>query len=300
MRGVATVAVCGVLVVGAACSDDDASGTPSGSVSASASSSSGSSSGSSSSSTGGSGGAASSAAHGSGGQGGTPQGGAGQGGTGGGGPGGGTGNGGAGGSADFYGALSGTCGEVNDDDVLSDDPQYLANAIDFSARAPFDVAYLTAGGLEIWNDGNLGGSSIHSEIFAYEVLSRCDGALLLKTEGEIVYQTPGKKTDLLVEIDGQRVGVSVVRAMSFPKGAPYPVAQAYDLLEGKLSDILESSVNVDPADAWPKQILSVIAQTPDHADALEAAWASIPAPVASDTIVFVTVTEGDDDFIYYE
>ncbi|MEJ7731819.1 MAG: hypothetical protein WKG00_21745 [Polyangiaceae bacterium] len=172
--------------------------------------------------------------------------------------------------------------------------------LDFSARVPFDVAYLTAGGLEMWNDGNLGGSSIHSEIFAYEVLYRCDGALLLKTEGEIVYQTQGKKTDLLVEIDGQRVGVSVVRAVSFPEGAPYPVAQAYDVLEGKLSDILESSVNVDPADGWPKQILSVIAQTPDHATAIEAAYAMIPPDIAADTIVSVTVTEGEDDFIYYE
>ena len=201
---------------------------------------------------------------------------------------------------DGYGALSGTCGDVDEADITDALPQYLDNAIDFTARPMFDVMLLSAGGQEIFADGNLGGSSLYSEIFAYEVLYRCEGAALLKTEGEIIYQTMGKKTDILVDIDGQRVGVSVVRAMSFPEGAPYPVMQAYDVLEGKLADILESSVNVAPQDAWPKQILAVVAQTQDHADAIEAAYAMVDAATKADTIVYVTVTEGDDDFIYYE
>jgi hypothetical protein len=45
-------------------------------------------------------------------------------------------------------------------------------------------------------------------------------ATLLETEKFIDYEGPDNCKDLLVEIDGQRVGVSVVRAMSSPEGAP--------------------------------------------------------------------------------
>ena len=268
---------------------------------------------------GGSGGAggtgAAGAAGGTGGTGGTttePSGGGGAGGTtsaGGGGSGGTGGIGGAGGSGgvggagggqlNAYGAYSGMCGEVNLDDVLSPDPQIIANAVDFAGEPMFDVALLSPGGLALYEGGNLGGSSIYSEVFAYEELYWCDGAAFLKGEGDIVYAVEGKKTDLLVEIDGEKVGVSVVRAMSFPKGAPYPVNQAFGVLDGKLSDILQSTMNVAPEDAWQKQILSVIAQTPEHAAAIAEAYGMVSAANKSDTIVVVTVTEGDDDFIYY-
>ena len=224
----------------------------------------------------------------------------GAGGSGGGGGGaGGSGGSGGGGDLDPYGAYSGACGEVNLDDVLSPDPQILQGAVDFTAESMFEVSLLSPGGLSLYEGGNLGGSSIYSEVFAYEQLYWCDGAVFLKGEGDIMYSVNGKKTDLLVEIDGEKVGVSVVRAMSFPKGAAYPVSQAFTVLDGKLSDILQSTMNVAPEDAWQKQILAVIAQTPDHAAAIAEAYGMVSATNKSDTIVVVTVTEGDDDFIYY-
>jgi len=198
-----------------------------------------------------------------------------------------------------YGALSGACGEIDLDDIVSPAPEILANAFDFNGYPTFDVSALSPGGQAMYAKGNLGGNSLYSEIFAYESLYRCDGAALLKTEGEIVYAIQGKKTDLLVEIDGEKVGVSVVRAESYPKGSPYPVTQAYTVLQGKLADILQSSANVDPQDAWQKQILAVLAQTQEHADAIQQAYAMIDPNTKSDTIVLVTLTEGDDDFIYY-
>jgi len=208
--------------------------------------------------------------------------------------------GGAGGGAPSgYGALSGTCGVINLDDIESPAPQVVENAIDLTGRPAFDPLLLSPGGQEIFEDGNLGGSSLYSEIFAYEVLYRCDGAALLKTEAEIVYAIDGKKTDLLVEIDGAKVGVSVVRAVSFPEGAAYPVWQALDVLEDKLADILLSSANVAPEDAWEKQIVSVVAQSPEHASAIEQAYAMIDAGTKADTIVVITVTDGDDAYIYY-
>lgn len=211
------------------------------------------------------------------------------------------GSGGSGGGAPLggYGALSGVCGDVDLDDVLSPAPEMLLGALDFSARPPFDVMYLSPGGQAMYAAGNLNQSSLYSEIFAYEVLYRCDAAVFLKGEAQITYDTNSKKTDLLVEIDGEKVGVSVVRAESFPKGAAYPVSQAYDVLEGKLADILLSSASVSAADKWKKQILSILAQDQLHADAMVQAYAMIDAATKADTIVVMTVTEGDDDFIYY-
>lgn len=223
----------------------------------------------------------------------------GSGGTADGGSGGGSAGAGGGEPLDGYGDLSGMCGDIDLEDVESPSPELLENLLDFTGSPAFDPALLSPGGQQMYADGNLGGSSLYSEIFAYEVLWRCDGAELLKSEAEIVYAIEGKKTDLLVQIDGEKVGVSVVRAESYPEGADYPVSQAYDVLFGKLADILQSSVNVAPEDAWKKQILAVMAQTPAHADAIEQAYAMVDAATKADTIVLVTVTEGDDAFLYY-
>jgi hypothetical protein len=130
-------------------------------------------------------------------------------------------------------------------------------------------------------------------------LHRCEGAVLVKTETEVLYDPVGSdKTDILVEIDGHRIGVSVTRAVAFPFDSPYPVDRAQMLLERKLTSILESSMNVVATDAWVKQILHVIAYAPMHADSIRAAWDLIDPAIRADTILLVTVTDGDDAFIY--
>lgn len=159
---------------------------------------------------------------------------------------------------------------------------------------------LGAGGREILDDGNLGGSSLDSEVLAFEVLSRCDGATLVYTEGEVPYENEGgKKTDLVVNLDSVRLGVSVTRAVGFPPSDPWPVSKAVELLDKKLDDILLSSANVVDAEGWPKQLLFVAAYSPDHADALRTAWDGLDAGTRADTVVVVAVTEGDDDYIYF-
>lgn len=72
------------------------------------------------------------------------------------------------------------------------------------------------------------------------------------------------------------------------------------MLEAKLSDILKSSASVAPEDAWTKQSLAVIAQTPAHATAIEQAYAALDAATKSSTVVPVTVSEGDAAFLYYD
>jgi hypothetical protein len=204
------------------------------------------------------------------------------------------------GPAPGFGDITGPCGAL-DDELGDAAPSFHANAIDFGTDPYDDADYgaLTAGGQEIIDDGNAGGSSLLSEVFAFELLARCEGATLLKTETEIAYTDPqGKITDLLVDIDGRTLGVSVTRAIAFPFDDPYTVAQAQTLLEDKLQGVLDSTANVAASDAWDKQILSVIAYTPAHADAFEQAWAAVDSALRADTIVYVTATDGDDAPLY--
>jgi hypothetical protein len=227
-------------------------------------------------------------------------------GTGGGSGGGGTGGEGTGGgtmAAPGYGEIAGTCGTIDLRDIQSTSPDYVVNAIDFTGERPItadDTSELTPGGQEIVADGNLGGSSLWSEVFAFEVLARCEGAELIKSEGEIVYDDAGgKKTDILVRIDGAKVGVSVVRAVGFPPEDPYTVDDALPVLEDKLDDILLSSENVSDEDQWEKQILSILAYSEEHAESMAAAYAMLDDTTRADTIVLLTVTHGEDDFVYF-
>ncbi|MEE2962239.1 MAG: hypothetical protein VYA34_16015 [Myxococcota bacterium] len=200
-----------------------------------------------------------------------------------------------------FGVISGACGVLTEDLRSQDEPVLIQNAIDFS-EDPYDEAdydLLTEGGQEIIDDGNAGGSSLYSEVFAYEILARCDGAALLKTETEINYQDPqGKITDLLVEIHGERVGVSVTRAVVFPRDAPYTVGHARELLENKLGGILESTENVAEKDNWKKQILHIIVYGAEHAESLQSAFLGMDSELKSNTIVYLTVSDGEDGFLY--
>ena len=200
-----------------------------------------------------------------------------------------------------FGALSGDCGVLDDTVWLSSEPRLFVTHLDFGTD-PYDAAdhdLLTPGGQKIEDDPNAGGSSKDSEAFAYEVLARCELATLLKTEMEVAYLNPdGKRTDELVRVDGRQIGVSVTRAMSWPLDAAWPPASADELLTKKLQGIAASTANVTAPDAWERQILSVLAYGPDHATVLADAWAALPADLRGDTIVYVTVTDGDDAFLY--
>ncbi|MFZ5785619.1 MAG: hypothetical protein ACOY3Y_04180 [Acidobacteriota bacterium] len=196
------------------------------------------------------------------------------------------------------GALAGECGVLDDAEWSSTSPFLFRNAIDFGS-AVFDAAKLSPGGQAILAVGNLNSGSLHSEIFAYEVLYRCELAKLLKTEKTVEYTNPnGKRTDLLTEIDGRPIGVSVTRAVHYPKTAPYTEAEATTLLESKLGDLPLSRANAKPPDTWSRSILSVVAYDAQHADAVQSAWAKLGAALKGDSILVLTVTDGEDGFIY--
>jgi hypothetical protein len=197
-----------------------------------------------------------------------------------------------------FGELSGDC-DVLDDELASAEPSRFRSAIDFAV--PFsdeEDGLLTEGGRTMLAAGNAGGSSLYSEVFAFELLARCELAPLVKTEIAIDYDQAGSITDLLVAIDGEKIGVSVTRAVGFPFDEPYTVEQATEILERKLEGILESTANVSEADRWRKQILAVLAYAPGHADTLAAALDAIAPETRADTIVWILVTDGADEFIY--
>lgn len=208
------------------------------------------------------------------------------------------------GGFDPAGTISGTCG-VLDDEILDPSPFFFDNVMTFDeAWTSADTDRVSEGAREILMDGTAGGSSGYSEAFAFEVLHRCEGAAFVKSETEIVYDTAGSITDILVAIDGHPVGVSVTRAVTVTgactRADTYTEAVAEELLMRKLAGINESTMNVSAADRWVKQILFVFADTAAHAATLRTVWERLDPTLRADTILYVSVSEGMDAFIYFE
>lgn len=183
-------------------------------------------------------------------------------------------------------------------------PSYFELHLDFGSDGydePQERGRLTEGAQQILMEGTAGGSSGVSEAFAFEVLALCEGASFVKSETLVVYDPPtSKKTDILVRIANQKVGVSVTRAVAYPPDAGYPVNAARVMfLEGKLDDILVSSANVVPADKWVKQLLVVMAYDDMHAATIRSIWENLDAMSKADTVLYVVVTDGDDHAIYF-
>lgn len=199
-----------------------------------------------------------------------------------------------------FGALSGQCGVLDDDEWdATTTPFLFRNAIDFGTQS-FDANKLTPGGKQIWTEGNRGGSSEHSEVIAFEVLHRCELAQLIKSETKIEYRNAGgKKTDMLVQIDARRVGVSVTRAYHYPPSSPYTAAEARTLLDNKLAALPLSRANGKPPDTWTRSVLHVMAYDRQHADVVQQVWAKqVSAATKGNAILVLTVTDGKDDFVY--
>ncbi len=203
-------------------------------------------------------------------------------------------------AATGFGVLSGMCGVLVESDLTSVSPRLVQATMTFERgyMDPADRPLLTEGGAIIAATPNAGGSSSLSEVFAFEQLARCEDATFLKTETQITYDTPGKITDILVEVAGHKIGVSVTRAVAFPFGTAYTREDADELMTKKLTDIQASTMNVSDADRWDKQILAVMAYDDQHAQVVEQSIAAMGASITSDTIVIITSTAGDDSFIY--
>lgn len=200
-----------------------------------------------------------------------------------------------------FGAITGMCGVIDAAELDGTSPAWFAGELTFARRYddPADRGELTPGGLEIILDGNAGGSSLYSEVFAFEWMARCELATLLKTETEIIYDIDGKKADLLVEIDGRKVGVSVVRFVKFPFGSPYTLADASPLVQRKIEDLRLATTQVAAVDLWTSQLVVALAYDVQHAQVAMQAWNMLDAQVRGSTHFIVVVTDGTGDMFIY-
>jgi hypothetical protein len=203
-------------------------------------------------------------------------------------------------NTEILGTLFGSCGVLRPL-ITSPMPSLVSNQLVFMAPERYERAALSMGGQRLFDTPNAGGSSIESEIMAYEVLHFCEGASLTATETEIQYTAPDDAgansiTDLLVTIDGQRVGVSVTRIYR-PAPMVLTDADVRSQLVTKLTGINRSSMRVLPAFRWVKQVLSVFVANQTVADQVARVWPTIDAATRADTIVLMTATRGGG-FIY--
>lgn len=140
---------------------------------------------------------------------------------------------------------------------------------------------------------NAGGSSEKSEVLSFELLQRCFGADLQKTEMEVQYFPEGGAiTDYTCEMFSTRLGVSVTRAMKYH--GDFTVEDAEKLLNKKLNGVLRSTKNT--MERWSKQILHVWATSLAVSVLIAEAYNEIPKDLKSNTVVLVTVAENNEVF----
>ncbi|ELU02307.1 hypothetical protein CAPTEDRAFT_209470 [Capitella teleta] len=105
---------------------------------------------------------------------------------------------------------------------------------DFKLMQPLKSMELSEGAMRIRDTANAGGSSIISEFLSYELMHRCFGAKLRKTEMEM-NSNGGPMTDYTCDIFGKYLAVSVTRAMAYNK--KFTFKDALKLIEKKLENI---------------------------------------------------------------
>ncbi|KAK7091758.1 AAC-rich mRNA clone AAC4 protein-like [Littorina saxatilis] len=180
--------------------------------------------------------------------------------------------------------------------LIADDHSGGIMHSDFVLTAPQGELQFSMGASRLLTLPNAGGNSVLSEALSFELLQRCFKATLLKTEMEVQYfPMGGSMTDYVVSVCGQRIAVSVTRALKFG-GATFTLENATHLLHKKLRGVVQSSRNA--VDKWSKQILHVWATSPSVADMLTIAYhTTVNSKVKANTVVLVT-TATKSPFIF--
>ena len=158
---------------------------------------------------------------------------------------------------------------------------------------PVSKMSLSSGAKRMFTCPNAGGSSEKSEILSFELLQRCFGADLRKTEMEVRYFPEGGAiTDYTCTMFSTCLGVSVTRAMKYHGN--FTVEDAVKLLNKKLNGVLTSTKN--SLEKWNKQILHVWATSLAVSVLIAEAYNLLPEDLKSNTVVLVTVTENNEVF----
>eukprot|EP00850_Spirogloea_muscicola_P022922 SM000318S12224 [mRNA] locus=s318:82405:84183:- [translate_table: standard] len=165
----------------------------------------------------------------------------------------------------------------------------------FRAHAPFQQFCLGRDAARVATEPNAGGTSIVSESLSVEYFARRFCARNVVTEMEVKYRNPNwKKVDYICDIYGQRVGVSVTRAMSYPNPALFSHEEAHRLLCKKLCGLVVARQGVSLLHSFCMCVLHVWCETRRTAKMLQAEYNAVAEDleVAEDVIMVLTVAEG--------
>ncbi|CAE7566621.1 AAC4 [Symbiodinium microadriaticum] len=142
-------------------------------------------------------------------------------------------------------------------------------------RVRFQVAMGTEA-QKILDEPNAGGSSMVSEALSAEYLARRFGATNVVTEMAIQYWLSNwKKIDYIATVYGRRVGISVTRAMGFPRPGDFAMENARRLCEKKLFGLVVARAGISEAHSYDRSILHVWCQTDEISNMMYIAFNEI-------------------------
>lgn len=201
-------------------------------------------------------------------------------------------------------------------------------------HVPCDKIVFGSGAQRIMYCPNAGGTSRWSESLSFEILEVLFGAELLKTEMELSYRAPSKRTDYSCKIYGTVIGVSVTRAMRYggeaddrifeedseaekqflarltqksrekykekwlQRSRKFEHGDAEQLLSKKLFGITNSTQQLVTRPGWTQQMLHVFCENKRIARVMQEVLDSMDPDLRNNTIVLLTVSSRDP-WIFY-
>ena len=147
---------------------------------------------------------------------------------------------------------------------------------------------------------NAGGNSKYSEALSIQYFRERFRARNFILEMEIKYWIDYKMCDFICEIKGNRVGVSVSRAMGFPKSSDFTHEIAYNLLCKKLHGLVIASRGICEKQEFFVSVLHIFCQDQRVADIVRDIYPTILSEDDSNTIkdVIMILTVCERGYIY--
>lgn len=165
----------------------------------------------------------------------------------------------------------------------------------FTALSSFLHFMLGRDAKRVRTESNAGGTSTISESLSVEYFVRRFQAKDIVTEMEVEYCALNwKKVDYICTLYGQRVGVSVTRAMSFPHPAEFSSQMAYRLLYKKLFGLVVARHGVSKRHNFSQCILHVWCETQHTALIMQQEYEGVAKEldITDDVIMVLTVADG--------
>lgn len=115
---------------------------------------------------------------------------------------------------------------------------------------------------------NAGGKSDISEMYSIDYFNQKYGATGFILEKEVDYWINYKMVDFICTINGEKVGVSVTRAMGYPTSDKFTKDSAYALLHKKIYGLIVARDSVNDPQSFYKSILHIWCQSENIASHL--------------------------------